>query len=198
MNTKSICPHLLLKLYNGHPPLAEKDSDMRKFSHFAMLRDPVRRFVSLYYYNDEEKHCKTCSHKAKEPINIMASEHLVNKDHSGFAGCMTKMLVGRGCKSSYPSKGEVIIAKRRLEQFTFVGFTDDWAYSICKMNQMFGYPTHINLIGKVRATNYYSDTDKEVDRLRNASIKGGYYDWADAEVFNFARTFFNFTHIPPA
>ena len=101
---------------------------------------------------------------------------------------MTKMLVGRGCGAGpYPSAAEVARAQGLLSQFAFVGFTDDWAASVCRANSLFGRPTYEAATGDVRHGSYdHSGQDAEAARLALASLRGGFYDWADAQLFAFA------------
>lgn len=184
------CPGLAAEWsFSGHVPLSQNESaDMSRYHYFAMLRDPMRRLVSVYNHPGRRRNeCRTCRENAS--IYEFAAHHTRSSDRSGSAGCATKMLVGRACQSAYPSRSEVAEAARRLQRFTFVGDTDDWEASVCRVNGMFGRPTYAAALGNARRGNYdHVRIDSEVEKLRAAAVKGGYYDWADDHIYKIARS----------
>ena len=59
--------------------------------------------------------------------------------------------------------------------------------SVCRANSLFGRPTYEAATGDVRHGSYdHSGQDAEAAALALASLRGGYYDWADAQLFAFA------------
>lgn len=184
------CPGLAAEWsFSGHVPLSQNESEhMSRYHYFAMLRDPVRRLISVFNHPGRRRNeCRTC----RENVSIyeFAAHHLRSSDRSGSAGCATKMLVGRACQSTYPSRSELAEAARRLQRFTYVGDTDDWEASVCRANGMFGRPTYAAALGNARRGNYnHAKIDSEVEKLRAAAVKGGYFDWADDHIYRLAKS----------
>ena len=58
----------------------------------------------------------------------------------------------------------------------------------CTVNGMFGRPTYETTLRNTRAQNYSQDPDALAKSLFAAAKAGGFFDWADAEVFQLGRS----------
>jgi hypothetical protein len=111
----------------------------------------------------------------------------------GFHGCMTNMILGvHGCMSGHiPRAGVcraggctgIAEAKRRINEFLFVGIIDEWTLSTCLYNYLTTGYRHIYgvQLHNSRPTNGTNEnrTAYNVNEIPP--------DPADAEVYNFAR-----------
>ncbi|UOQ84738.1 sulfotransferase family 2 domain-containing protein [Gracilibacillus salinarum] len=98
----------------------------RPFSYFTMLRDPVDRVVSLYYYYQSKP---AVFPKFKD----MTFEEFINK-HSEAHNCQTKMIAGL-------SEPTIDLAKENLRTFSVIGLNERFDESLILMQKALGWNT---------------------------------------------------------
>jgi len=139
------CPGAISPLWNGnHRGIASDKEFEENFvgKSLIMIRQPEQRIISAY---------KDTTHSW--PYPEVAIPETINDFADGIQGCITKMLT-RGGESYFvdtsdfaitfgphwggacgdppkPTAEESALAKERLQQFLFVGITDQWQMSMC-------------------------------------------------------------------
>ena len=108
-----------------HAPISAAEARGMRTAHYVtLLREPLARIVSLF------------GHALTDNRTLLA---LARGTRDGtHLGCAAKMLVGRPCDGRYPTAGEQRLAHQRLEQFSFVGVTEEWELSVCAVRRLFG------------------------------------------------------------
>ena len=130
-----ISHHDVLDQGAGHVPLLSFRANLR---YVTMLRSPRQRLISAHYHRSSG--CSGCMHG-----NSTLESYVLQPRSATPLGCVTKMLVGRGCGSAYPLAQDVLKAVSSLRRFTFVGITDRWAESMCLATRVLGGPGQVPL-----------------------------------------------------
>lgn len=181
-------------ILTGHRPLSKYTmSHMDEARVFSIFRDPVDRIISGFHYDQHD--CPSC--KNNYTVLQYASEHTKHPLSHGPAGCMTKMLVGRDCGSEYPSKREVQVALKVLNQFYFVGITSLWNPSVCLAHYLTAtntdYRKYLYPAEFMNAKPGSAEEEtvvKEKNTLPTLLKKLKATDWADETIYNEAVRIF--------
>lgn len=120
----------------GHRPLWTGDLYFEYRNSFVtMFRDPRRRLVSAY--NDQKHSYGLPERLTKALHDVRSLDEYVR--FPGIQGCMTKMVLGYYCAASVElDEDDLEEAKRRLQDYAFIGLVEYWADSVCLFNKMFG------------------------------------------------------------
>ncbi|MBE9076322.1 sulfotransferase family 2 domain-containing protein [Romeria aff. gracilis LEGE 07310] len=105
-----------IKYISGHVPYlkALAEAHQEKYVYVTLLRDPVKRLISKYFFNFQksDNHCS---------IDISLSEYL-DSEKGIQSGCeYIKYLKGISKANSYSLESEISIAKNNLSKFNVVG-----------------------------------------------------------------------------
>lgn len=172
------CVGGFLELPVVHKPLR----DARQARHtVAMFRQPKQRLLSHWFHASKGMHLSTGAMSSLYPVQ----------------GCMTNMLLGRGCyltvgerpKARPPTKAETLNAVRLVAELGFVGLTEEWTLSICLFHAMFGTPPLAVEFLNVRVGTR-SDL-KEADGSYREDLLPGYRDPFDEAVYAEAKRVFS-------
>ena len=100
----------------------------------------------------------------------------------GIPSCQTKMVLGRRCAEDVEiNDTDMIIAKRRISQYKFVGLTEEWNRSICLFHKMLG-----GIPREVEYLNLHPGTyDKEANRSKMFELHS---KDRDTELYRFVQT----------
>jgi hypothetical protein len=117
----------------GHVPFCRLigQAFAHKWRFITVLRDPVDRFLSEYFYN---------RHKVSEHFRIDAElgEYLALPDAVRTSSQFVNFLTGRTNDSVTPTAADLILAKANLEYFSAVGFVDNMGAFGHELKALFG------------------------------------------------------------
>ena len=137
----------------NHPTLSEVEDVSQLCATAAIFRDPRQREASAYnwikhYYATKirvpysPRGCCTADWGWKTDVweqvhtNIVRN-HSLSETVGAFKGCMTKMILGHGCMSTFNiTETDYRVAIERLKTFKFIGIIDDWHNSVCLFNYL--------------------------------------------------------------
>ena len=104
----------------GHVPFSREIGDAfgRRWSFITVLRDPVDRFFSEFFYNRYKQH----DHFA---VGADLEEYLRTDDATRTSSQLVNFLSGRPDDRSQPTGAEIARAVDNLEYFSVIGFMDD-------------------------------------------------------------------------
>ena len=121
-----------VSVITGHQPYGLHTALAAPFTYATMLRDPVERLLSFYYYVREQP-----KHPLHEPVTSGA---LTLLDVARIeANRQTRMLAGR--RRDETGEDDLALAKLHLEtHFTLAGFVERFEESIALMQWLLGWP----------------------------------------------------------
>lgn len=130
------------RLHSGHTPIM--DATLNNWAHHkgsfvGMFRQPEQRIISGYL--DDQ-------HGAYEVQGKLKLQEYA----AGIAGCAAKMLAGHPCLAdgNQVTQDMTALAISRLDDFAFIGITEDWALSVCLFHAKFGGKCHKREFSNVR------------------------------------------------
>lgn len=141
----------------------------------AMFRQPEQRIMSGFYWG----------------WGFPFFDHNLDiLEYARYAeGCATRMMTGRLCMSGsdqhVPTEDDVESAIKKLDDFVFVGLTEEWEMSICLFHRMFGGECQEREFVNLRAGP--SRTDDEY----NTSILDGFVDEFDGAIYEAVKLRFS-------
>lgn len=120
-----------------HHPFIKLTNDRSAFT-FTMIRDPVQRVLSAYYFRPGGMpHLYRPSPRGNKTIPSL-EEFILS---AGIVGCQTKMLAGHPCMADiHPTRlrGELKTAVENLGSLSFFGLTERWEESIALFHSLVG------------------------------------------------------------
>eukprot|EP00730_Choanoeca_flexa_P019476 TRINITY_DN9515_c0_g1_i4.p1 TRINITY_DN9515_c0_g1~~TRINITY_DN9515_c0_g1_i4.p1 ORF type:complete len:362 (+),score=33.52 TRINITY_DN9515_c0_g1_i4:100-1185(+) len=161
----------------GHHPLRSNEAVSDKPIMVAMFRDPRSRLWSAYNFG---LHANGMHNKLRREMRAAVKTPRDFARWPRIGSCQTKMMLGHQCASDY-NITEVLFQKavQRLQNFAFIGITDDWDSSVCLFHAMFGGPLLESFFKNIRNTseskNHQSYHQQAYgDQL---SVEDDPYDW---------------------
>lgn len=124
-----------------HSPFYSETTKILKFHNFeplpvALLRHPVERFVSEYYYIKTASHEKTFG---KIDLKTSIDLFVVNgKYQRNWITCDLSQ-----CKNDKTTRADLEVAKNRLKEFKVIGFVDNVQDFIDKCAKLWGFEASI-------------------------------------------------------
>ena len=157
---------------------------LQELHHLTTLRRPTSRIISLFNQYVGEIRAGEHRDRSRRPKLLRFARGL-EPGVGNTAGCATKMLVGRACDGDYPTKAEVRVARKRLQQFSFVGIQEAWTLSMCVVHRLFGRgelsPGALqNVRPGLRSAEHISAQEHLLE-------SAGFRDWADEALYETGR-----------
>ncbi|MEM9220586.1 MAG: sulfotransferase family 2 domain-containing protein [Cyanobacteria bacterium P01_F01_bin.150] len=182
------------RLFRGHFPYDVADIIPGTPVCITMLRDPIERVISAYEF------MKTCvivypaARKVQEKARTLSlKDYVRDPDVNGVINAQTRMIAGRDCQSKKIDQRDPIaleIAKENLQQFAFVGVTEQFWDSMGLLSYQFGWtpPREIQrlMVGKkkLRRENLSQDV---IDIITE-------YNLLDIEFYDYSKALFEAQH----
>tara|TARA_R110002050_G_scaffold189194_1_gene323812 strand:- start:160 stop:924 length:765 start_codon:yes stop_codon:yes gene_type:complete len=105
----------------------------------TFIRSPRHRLLSQFFgvQGDQYKLLNSSFSQLSVREKNDAILAFANKYH--YQGCQTKMVLGVRCQDPVgPEKLRILDACKRVNNFAFVGITDQWEASVCLFHHLFG------------------------------------------------------------
>ncbi len=107
-----------IRFISGHIPWCCWMAEMKDWYFISLLRDPVQRWISAYFYSRHKtsNHCK---------ISLNLDDFLDTTRAVEMGHVYTSYFLGKPLRS-YPSLKELGTAAENLKKFNLIGFMDDF------------------------------------------------------------------------
>ena len=159
----------------------------RQISYITVLRDPVERVLSMYYFHKlvQEKHGSL--EGIRMPSGMCLEQYVNNPLYSEVTNGQTRRLSGVGFKSHICPRSALKQAKENIDQhFTVVGLTERFAETIELLKQSFGWQLDVPVchknenLTKPTTRSHFSETLEIIQQANSLDI----------ELYNYATKLF--------
>lgn len=174
-----------------HVPVGSMFKDVYLNHGVIMLRQPEQRVISMYNHAMERGDASGFELIDKYNMALIdfanatagCAVRMMTKDAGGWNGCMGVNDQQEFTTALEVSVSDVVVARKRLRGYAFVGITDYWAESICLLHAMFGGECHPaefadNRNGSQSASSY------------DTGVLQGYVDQYDGALYEEALSIF--------
>eukprot|EP00931_Biecheleriopsis_adriatica_P061157 TRINITY_DN36770_c0_g1_i1.p1 TRINITY_DN36770_c0_g1~~TRINITY_DN36770_c0_g1_i1.p1 ORF type:complete len:313 (-),score=43.12 TRINITY_DN36770_c0_g1_i1:80-1018(-) len=151
VNSVKSCKWSPMRADTNHESLPVDASDELLKSVVAIFRQPEERLMSAFTWirklgkDPRLKKARFTLECAEDwgwtmAVSVPAKQAIFDGQSAAqfagrFGGCITNMIVGRGCMSAHkPTQEEQLEAIRRSSLFKFVGLITEWELSVCLFN----------------------------------------------------------------
>jgi hypothetical protein len=173
----------------GHAPLPNS-ANLSKW--VTILRNPLERIASGFVHGFHDCVAMTSNKKTRSfpfPCSpVKDATVLLYADC--VKGCMTRMLNGMDCGGAggmSPGRHQEEIAIRRLSNFSFVGFTEDWETTIARFLHRFPIASPANNFNENTRPSSNEQCKREV---LDVLFKHKYSDEADMRLYLWGKSSF--------
>ena len=177
-----------LEIIQGHLKYGLHNSFERNAKYFAIMRDPIHRVLSTYYYiTSQDGNPQNLSNTNKrmsifEYINSGINPFLINGQ--------TQLIAGKSCSIDDPlikSNELLLIAKENIKRnFIFLGTTEQFDESIVLLKKILNW--HSPYYSRANRTKNKPDYNKVDNEIRNY-IKE--HNQLDIDLYNYVKELIN-------